>query len=544
MLVLIPVINVVLIHYALLRLHLQKHIVAQLHPVERQFEEAHKAFATRLHRQSTTLAQATREYHRRYRRAPPPNFDVWYTIAQYQNFTLVDEFDSLMRALEPLWGVPPSTLRSFVSQALENHRDFLLRYDVREGHLTIEGGSRNSWFAEGMGRLLPSEWLRLLPDMALAINVFDEPSVCVPRDSLDEAMRRREAGHNLEVDAAEDQSVQPQRFLDIGKQNAWEAMKMSCPITSAARRSFCATETAQPSLPFIANITQSKDICSHCELQNMEGFLISPESLHLTHSLVPIWSQAKPALFNDLILPSPYYIVRANEYVEDEDPDWDSKEDELYWVGAATGGHMTDTNWMHLQRQRLTMMTQDGSQLQTRLLRKQERGPWVPYDANISDVASLFSTRIVGTTGQCEYAACTAQKETFGIGFQEVKDGFSTAYAHKILLDMDGNSFSGRFHRLLRSKSMVIKQTLFQEWHDDRLMPWVHYVPVTTSFEELPEMVRYLLTEQSGKEIARQIAEESRMWASKALREVDMQLVWLRLLLEYGRLVDPDRDYN
>jgi hypothetical protein len=111
-LVLIPVINVVFIHYALLRLHLRKQIVAQLHLVERQFEEARAAFATRLRRQSTTLAQATKEYHRRYKRPPPPKFDVWFTIAQYQNFTLVDEFDGLMPALEPLWGVPPSTLRS------------------------------------------------------------------------------------------------------------------------------------------------------------------------------------------------------------------------------------------------------------------------------------------------------------------------------------------------------------------------------------------------------------------------------------------------
>jgi hypothetical protein len=430
-----------------------------------------------------------------------------------------------------------------VSQALENHRDFLLKYEVSDGNLTIEGGSGNPWFAEGMGRLLPPEWGRLLPNMALAINVYDEPSVCVPRDSLDEAMRRRESGTHLEVNTAENRPVQAPQFLDIGKQDAWEAMRMSCPLKSAARSSFCAKEASQTSLPFIANITQSKDICSHCELHSMEGFLLSPESLHLTHSLLPIWSQAKPTLFNDLIFPSPYYIVRANEYVEDEDPDWDSKVDQLYWAGAATGGHMTKANWMHLQRQRLTMITQNDSQLQTHLLRKQEPGPWMPYDAKISEVSSLFSTRIVGTTGQCEHAACSAQKETFGIGIQEVKDDFAAAYAHKILLDMDGNSFSGRFYRLLRSKSMVIKQTLFQEWHDDRLIPWVHYVPVTTSFEELHDMARYFATEDRGKEIARQIAEESRVWAGKTLREIDMQLVWLRLLLEYGRLEDPDRDW-
>jgi len=44
------------------------------------------------------------------------------------------------------------------------------------------------------------------------------------------------------------------------------------------------------------------------------------------------------------------------------------------------------------------------------------------------------------------------------------------------MLDVDGNGWSSRFHRLLISGSMVIKSTIYPEWHSDWLTPWVHYV--------------------------------------------------------------------
>jgi hypothetical protein len=65
---------------------------------------------------------------------------------------------------------------------------------------------------------------------------------------------------------------------------------------------------------------------------------------------------------------------------------------------------------------------------------------------------------------------------------------------------------------------------------------------VSASFDELPELVRFLAKTETGEAIAAKIAQESRDWAAKILREVDMQLVWLRMLLEYGRILDPNRD--
>ncbi|KIX08019.1 uncharacterized protein Z518_02674 [Rhinocladiella mackenziei CBS 650.93] len=187
-----------------------------------------------------------------------------------------------------------------------------------------------------------------------------------------------------------------------------------------------------------------------------------------------------------------------------------------------------------MQRQRLALTTMNSSS-PIRLLHKKER-TWVTRDATTGEISDLLSIRIVGVTGQCTPSACREEKEAFGIGNQELKDAESEAHWHRLLLDMDGNSFSGRFYRLLRTNSVVLKQTVFQEWHDDRLVPWVHFVPISTSFEELPEVTRFLAKTDEGRSIAHRIASESKEWARQALREIDLQLVWFRLLLEYGRL--------
>ncbi|KAJ4307236.1 hypothetical protein N0V88_000616 [Collariella sp. IMI 366227] len=55
----------------------------------------------------------------------------------------------------------------------------------------------------------------------------------------------------------------------------------------------------------------------------------------------------------------------------------------------------------------------------------------------------------------------------------------SAALHSKLAFDLDGNGISGRFLKLLASNSLVLKQTVLREWHDERLVPWLHYVPVS-----------------------------------------------------------------
>ncbi|KXT09406.1 hypothetical protein AC579_8447 [Pseudocercospora musae] len=78
---------------------------------------------------------------------------------------------------------------------------------------------------------------------------------------------------------------------------------------------------------------------------------------------------------------------------------------------------------------------------------------------------------------------------------------------------------------------------LFKELHHDRLVPGVHYVPISLAMDELPEVVRYL-TEGEGKKIAGKLAINGQVRSRKALKPV----VYLyRLMLELARITDPDR---
>ncbi|KAK9461102.1 uncharacterized protein V1516DRAFT_624270 [Lipomyces oligophaga] len=138
---------------------------------------------------------------------------------------------------------------------------------------------------------------------------------------------------------------------------------------------------------------------------------------------------------------------------------------------------------------------------------------------------------------QCDETDCDQQRAYFGPPAQRVN--FQETWKYKFLLDMDGNSFSTRLYPFLKSKSLVIKQTLFREWHDERLVPWVHYVPLSLDLKEGFETLQFLLeNDVSG----RFMAEQSAKWMTTAIRKDDMMLYFFRLLLEYGRLVDDNRN--
>lgn len=128
-------------------------------------------------------------------------------------------------------------------------------------------------------------------------------------------------------------------------------------------------------------------------------------------------------------------------------------------------------------------------------------------------------------------------------------------YEFKLLPDIDGNSFSGRYLAFLRSTSVPVKATIYSEWHDDRLIPWLHFVSMDNTFVDVYGILDYFLgtgkvsksddddviLAEARDNAARKIALRGKDWANKVLRKEDMQIYVLRLLLEYARLCDDNR---
>src|SRR5882757_2612958 len=100
--------------------------------------------------------------------------------------------------------------------------------------------------------------------MTVVINLWHEPKVSVPRDALAEAMRRARSKSFrqplIQELTTQDVGKYP-RFLYIGQQDVWEIVTMPFPIQSPARSPICAPSAASKPLPFIRNLTKSRNIC-------------------------------------------------------------------------------------------------------------------------------------------------------------------------------------------------------------------------------------------------------------------------------------------
>lgn len=100
------------------------------HPISILIKQAKHRWESRVAAQSTSLLQAKAEYRRRHGRHPPKGFDEWYTWARSKGVKMLDEYDSIYRAVEPYFALPPDVFRKRV-KALA---DFSTKWkDVRRG---------------------------------------------------------------------------------------------------------------------------------------------------------------------------------------------------------------------------------------------------------------------------------------------------------------------------------------------------------------------------------------------------------------------------
>ncbi|KAH6574744.1 hypothetical protein BASA62_002316 [Batrachochytrium salamandrivorans] len=110
---------------------------------------------------------------------------------------------------------------------------------------------------------------------------------------------------------------------------------------------------------------------------------------------------------------------------------------------------------------------------------------------------------------------------------------FETVYNYKYAMDIDGNSFSGRFFRLLESGSLVFKMTIFNEYFERWIVPWEHYIPVAVDLSDLEEKITWARNNDAE---ARRIAESGRRFSERILNKPQMECYTELLLLEMSNL--------
>ncbi|KAI1818542.1 glycosyltransferase family 90 protein [Poronia punctata] len=498
------------------------------HPVEILINEAKFDFDKMLENQSNSFSAAYDEYQRRYGYDPPYGFEEWYNFAKSHQSPIIDEFDTITESIKPFLRISGQEVLDLMTRAYSLPEHELWRCTLA-GHpsRTYCSHPRRSFdrdvsrFFDHMIRKLPS----LSLNVKLLINHLDEPAVLIPPDP---------SNVNLNI-------------TNLAGQPSWETLTKHCSSLTSTSTTTTTSNTITPietyGLPFIRSRKSALDLCTHPEYNQMHGFLLAPESLRLIEGIIPVLSTAAPSTMGDILYPLAAYTQDPNFRYDGgsgKDIPWEEKHNNLYWAGSNTGGRASkdDHDWRLFHRQRFVEMAQN--------LQQHHRPYQYLREANkglVSRISSSFlNSRLYNVAFarifQCEPRSCRDQRAYF---HQKPWAEASRPLQSRLVFDIDGNGISGRYYKLLTSKSTPLKQTIFREWHDDRLLPWIHYVPVSLSMDELPELVHYLTSTESGQLHAKKIAEQGRRWFGKAMREIDMAVYVYRLLLELARVQDPDR---
>lgn len=490
-------------------------VVSKNHPVELLSVSAKDEFQHFVDRQSKSYAAAHREYLRRYSVEPPPGFRAWYEFAESRKSPIIDDFDMIYESVSRFWELSGNEVQEVMDKALRASGNELWGCSTTNETCSHRHRTNDRSFSLLFNTML-KDVRDTLPALDYVINHFDEPAVLMPPGALDGGKERTKV-----------------KVRDLGKQALWPEITKYCrPQTS--KENAAALETF--GLPLLTDISSSKELCHHPEYYETHGLLARPKSAQLIEGAVPILSTGSFSTMGDLIFPSPAYIEEGFRYDPTQDVEWGEKRSNLYWAGSTTGGYAVDGLWKLYQRQRFVELAQNLASGPHTYLREVE--------GVVTRVASSFlNSRLFDVAftrvNQCKKKYCRDQEDYFQVKGWAHKD---EAFRSRLVFDIDGNGISGRYYKLLASKSTPLKMTIIKEWHDERLVPWVHYVPVSAGMEELPELVMYFTSTKEGQERARDIADAGRRWYFQALREDDMAVYVYRLLLELARLQDPERE--
>lgn len=493
------------------------------HPVDSLIQNAKIDFERLSQKQSQTYPEAYAEYRRRYNAEPPPGFEAWYVFASSHQSPIIDDFDVIYNAISPFWKLSGKDVRRIIHDARHTQGGELwlcaFSGDTAKTNCSHPQRSIDRNF-EFLFNTLSEDLRGSIPDVSFLVNHLDEPRVLIPRPSLEEGNHIVNRQFNL---------------TNMSHGPVWDAITKFCPPQPNPSASKIKRKVETFGLPFITDLPSAMDLCQHRRYSHMHGLFISPSSFRLIEGLVPILSTGAPSTMGDILFPSPAYLEEGFKYDEAHDVEWDKKQNNLYWAGSTTGGFASDDQWRNFHRQRFVELGQNLGGQKHYYLR--QRGHIVDrVESSFLNGRSfdVVFSRIFG----CKTKYCREQKAYFNTKVWADKD---RALRSRLVFDLDGNGMSGRYYKLLASKSLPLKQTLFREWHDDRLVPWVHYVPISQGMKEVPELVFYLTSTVPGKRRAKEIAEQGRNWFSKAFRDVDMTIYTYRLLLELARLQNSER---
>ena len=551
------------------------------HPIAFLMEEADYNFREYEESRSKSFKETVHKYRRRYGRHPPPGFREWYKYARRRNVHNIDDFEQIMDDLRPFWAIEPKVIRNLAANMWRDKDQGVSGIFIRNHKIVKE--ANHGWRSEALISLI-KKFIKYLPDMDIAMNRLDQPRVVVPWDDMQKLLQKEmetrrtppEVWNNytttmdgfLKLTPEEDKETiavdddkpkeDPGWYPWHGKQYM-DVVKTACPPESPARSNLTTPGEADrlykdPLGGVVRNFNLSTDLCTvGPQLAEKHGLLFSSSTMIPTKRLVPIFGECKINVNSDILFPANMYWLedKRYDYNGEFDQNWEDKKDVMIWRGVTSGGTQTADNWRQMHRQRLVLGVNatvlEGKDVRILTEQPEMKGQYENYrDFHPSTFAAEHTdvgfTETPGCVPNCDfYQDQLSLKE--GVELPE-------QFKNKFLVDIDGHSFSGRWHAFLESKALGIKATIFREWHDSRLFAWRHFVPMDNRYDDVFTLLTYFLGVGTSPEqridvatrdndkayVARhdtegkRIADQGREWAKKVLRREDIEVRFLYII--------------
>lgn len=627
------------------------------HPITRLMAAAEAHFAALVSAHPANVSDAASKYRARRGRHPPPGFGAWFAYAAAKEAVIPEAFfDAIESDLGPFWGVDEVELRRRV-------RGFGPKIVVRGGDVSSGAKGSHERVKGLIGALV--ELVREgaeVPDVDVPLDGNGGIAMLVPWGTMETAVEFArgfmppprevvDGFSTLDDDGVEEGSFDPEWLDDrmrhkvggahLGPRPLWSLVQPACPPESSTAKGELLADiwhlqghtkvehSAAALLPlelpadslegYVANWTVATDVCRRRELQGLHGLFVAPKSMGVTQKLFPLFSTSKISASNEILIPG--FSLLNGSTVTSSLP-WDKKETKLHWRGPASGGANSKLNWKRMHRHRfVSMLNATHVEVAEGMLHAGNEttvgtgyaGNFRLLPSNAYHLASQKGAKMAEwvsgwadasfTDSQCdesgEDGTCSYTNEFFSIE-KGTSDG-QEKYKYAAILDGDAGDDGGELMQRLEEGKVVLRASVYRQWHDSRLIPWLHYVPMDNTFVDLYGTMEFFLgteipspapvfahahvqvekhehhfqtphwdeesgdgasgdgkaqrgrrsaeviseTEKSsddrGDEQARRIAEAGQQWARRALRKEDALIYMYRLCLEYARVVDAKR---
>ncbi|KAI1115737.1 hypothetical protein F5Y14DRAFT_410078 [Nemania sp. NC0429] len=528
---------------------------------------------------STTLNLAVKEYAERHHgRKPPQNFDKWFEFARQRESVVIDGFEQMERDILPFWALEPRKIRDGLEFLKSQPNIGIIR--IADGKATHSGATDQSQ-KETLNELvsLISAFAQHLPAMEIALNLQERPRVLVPWNDMHQlrvtATQSRfqlipgRLGKRDNPDVPTERNAKTEKPTGssysarpyIAAYQFRQLESLACPPGSPTRgginwdvRDFCASCTLPHSkAQFLEDWHMSLDPCHQPDIFNLHEFHTVPHQSELYQTLLPLFSGSKTAGFNDILIP-----LSGNELAPEFDATtFNQKQDLLLWQGNVQDIPTATHELLHSShRLRLVHLIQN-STAADRIPMLLGIGTGQNSRFRYEDVPTMegnsilpFRVSLTGPPEGCGDTKCELIRDEFGL-----EQPMTEVDARYVMLLDTSNGPPPNLLQVLRSNSVPVLSSIFQQWFTERLLPWVHFIPIDTRYHALHSTMSYFIGLEGRGSLngraqitpgrtddGKWIAQQGRKWAEKTIRREDMEVYLFRLLLEWGRVIDDNRD--